>query len=304
MGTTVFSGVILEELLKNDRYEVVMVVTQPDRPFGRKRELKPPYVKEMALKHQLSVFQPEKLNDHAEKIAAVKPDVIVTCAYGQIVSQEILDIPTYQSINVHASLLPKYRGGAPIHWAIINGEQESGVTLMEMDAGMDSGAMISKEKVAIDLEDTMGDLEAKLMDASRILIQRDLGLYLDGQIKAEKQNEDEVTFAPIIRRKHEKINFNRDVEDVYNHIRGLIPWPVSHGILDDQRVKFHGVKMKRIAVKEEPGTILKVHEEGVDIACKEGYVTITDIQPAGKPITSPLDFMNGIGRTWKGKRFE
>lgn len=304
MGTTVFSGVILEELLKNDRYEVVMVVTQPDRPFGRKRELKPPYVKEMALQHQLSVFQPEKLNDHAEKIAAVKPDVIVTCAYGQIVSQEILDIPTYQSINVHASLLPKYRGGAPIHWAIINGEKESGVTLMEMDAGMDSGAMISKEKVAIDLEDTMGDLEAKLMDASRVLIQRDLGRYLDGQIKAEKQNEDEVTFAPIIRRKHEKIDFNRDVEDVYNHIRGLIPWPVSHGILDDQRVKFHGVKMKRSAVKEEPGTILKVHEEGVDIACKEGYVTITEIQPAGKPVTSSLDFMNGIGRTWKGKRFE
>ena len=275
MGTTVFSGVILEELLKNNRYEVVMVVTQPDRPFGRKRELKPPYVKEMALKHQLSVFQPEKLNDHAEKIAAVKPDVIVTCAYGQIVSQEILDIPTYQSINVHASLLPKYRGGAPIHWAIINGEKESGVTLMEMDAGMDSGAMISKEKVVIDPEDTMGDLEAKLMDASRYLSKEIWVVIL--MVKLKQRNKMKMRLLSLLSfvENMKRLILIRDVEDVYNHIRGLIPWPVSHGILDDQRVKFHGVKMKRSAVKEEPGTILKVHEEGVDIACKEGYVTIT-----------------------------
>lgn len=304
MGTTVFSGVILEELLKDEEYEIVMVVTQPDRPFGRKRKLKAPHVKEMALKEGLEVFQAEKLNDHAQTIAEAKPDVIVTCAYGQIVSQEILDIPRLGAVNVHASLLPKYRGGAPIHWAIFNGEKESGVTLMEMDAGMDSGAMIAKEKVFIDHEDTMGDLEAKLMEASRKLIQRDLKAYLKGELEAVAQNEEEVSFAPIIRRKHEKIKFEQDVEDVYNHIRALIPWPVSYGLLEGERVKFHAVEMTRQAMDAQAGTVLSVHKDGLDIACENGFVTITRIQPAGKPVTDPVDFMNGVGRNWKGKRFE
>lgn len=304
MGTTPFSGVILEELLKDDAYEIVMVVTQPDRPFGRKRKLKAPFVKEMALKHDLKVFQPERVNDHVDKLKECQADLIVTCAYGQIISQDILDLPRFGAVNVHASLLPQYRGGAPIHWAILNGEKESGVTLMEMDAGMDSGAMIAKEKVVISDEDTMGDLESKLMDASRPLIQEGLKAYLKGEIKAVPQEESEVSFAPIIRREHEKIDFHQDVEKVYNHIRAFIPWPVSYGLLEGERVKFHAARMKRENVSEKTGTVLKVHREGVDIACENGFVTITKIQPAGKPVTDPVDFMNGVGRNWKGKRFE
>ena len=303
MGTTPFSCVILEELLKIDDLKLVAVVTQPDRPFGRKRVLKAPIVKEFALKENLYVLQPKKLNDHADEIRALKPDVIVTCAYGQIVSQEILDIPRIKSINVHASLLPKYRGGAPIHWSIIKGETETGVTLMEMDAGMDSGAMIAKESVKIDHLDTMGDVEQKLMAASRTLLQKSLMPYLQGGIQAVAQNPDEVTYAYTISAKDELIDFNQDVKTVYNHIRGLIPWPVSHAYLDNERVKFHGVLLHEKEIQAKPGTVLAVHEAGTDIACLNGYVTITVIQPAGKPKTAPLDFMNGIGRDWKGKIF-
>lgn len=303
MGTTPFSCVILEELLKIEALDVVGVVTQPDRPFGRKKVLKAPIVKEFALKAGLNVLQPKKLNQHADAIRALAPDVIVTCAYGQIVSQEILDIPTIKSINVHASLLPQYRGGAPIHWSIIKGEQKTGVTLMEMDAGMDSGAMIAKEAVTIAHEDTMGDVEAKLMCASRTLLQKSLMPYLKGEIAAIAQDEQAVSYAYTIQAKDEHIDFDRDVFTVYNHIRGLIPWPVSFALLDGERVKFHGVTMMEKTITEKPGTILKVHEKGTDIACCNGFVTITKIQPAGKPKIAPLDFMNGLGRDWKGKIF-
>lgn len=304
MGTTPFSCVILEELLKMETIEVVGVVTQPDRPFGRKKKLKAPIVKEFALKQGLKVLQPIKLNDNASMIEDLNPDLIVTCAYGQIVSQKILDIPHKGSINVHASLLPKYRGGAPIHWSIINGENKTGVTLMEMDAGMDSGNMIAKESVSIEKDDTMGSVEKKLMDASRVLMRKYFIPFVKGEIKSEKQDESLVSFAYTIRAEDEYVDFNRDVNEVYNQIRGLIPWPVAHGILEGQRVKFHGVSMAETKVDKPAGTVLSVHDKGTDIACLNGYVTITKIQPFGKPALDALDFMNGMGRDWKGKVFQ
>lgn len=302
MGTTDFSKVVLEELIKEE-YEIVGVVTQPDRPFGRKKKLKAPIVKEVALENNILVMQPENIKKSIDDINALDADLIVTCAYGQIVPIEVLNHPKYKSVNVHASLLPKYRGGAPIHWSIINGENKTGLTLMQMDEEMDSGDIITQREVTIEDTDTMGDVERKLIEQSKLLINVDLKAYLNGEVSPRKQKEDEVTYAYTIRKKDEYIDFNRDVEMVYNHIRGLIPWPVSYSLYNGDRVKFHDVTMTREVLNVEPKTILSVHENGVDIACKNGYVTITKIQPAGKPVTAPKDFMNGIGRNWKGNKF-
>ncbi|UPU39196.1 methionyl-tRNA formyltransferase [Erysipelothrix sp. Poltava] len=164
MGTTHFSCVVLQQLL-DDGYDVVAVVTQPDRPFGRKKVLKAPPVKELAIEHQITVIQPIKIKESIEDVLAFEPDLVVTCAYGQIVPKAILDYPKFLCLNVHASLLPKFRGGAPIHWSIIRGEKETGVTLMRMDVGMDSGDMLSSRSVSIEDQDMMGDVEAKLMEA-------------------------------------------------------------------------------------------------------------------------------------------
>lgn len=303
MGTTPFSCVVLDELLKNN-YDVVAVVTQPDRPFGRKRILKASPVKEMAIALGIPVLQPEKIKRGVDEILSYQPDLIVTCAYGQIVPKIILDYPKYLCLNVHASLLPKFRGGAPIHWSIIRGETETGVTLMRMDVGMDSGDMLAKRSVPIEFTDTMGDVEAKLMDVSRELIRHDLRNYLQGKLDFVAQNPQEVTLAYTIHREDERIDFNVDALEVYNHIRGLIPWPVAHGILDGHNVKFHGVRWIDINHATMPGTILEVSQEGVLIACKKDAVCITKIQPFGKPVLEPGDFMNGIGREWKGKIFE
>lgn len=302
MGTTEFSKVILQELVE-ESYELVALVTQPDRPFGRKRKLKAPITKTYALENDIKVIQPEKIKDAIEEINALDADLIVTCAYGQIIPIEILDHPKHKSVNVHASLLPKYRGGAPIHWSIINGDKTTGLTLMEMDAGMDSGAMISQREVSIEHSDTMGDVERKLMSVSKPLIKEDLELYLEGNLPAKTQDSDKVSFAYTIKKEDELINFNQDVEKVYNHIRGMIPWPVSYALLEGERVKFHAVEMTKKPQHEKPGTVIAVSKEAVDIACIDGYVSITKIQPFGKPAMDSNDFMNGFGEVWKGKVF-
>lgn len=302
MGTTPFSKVVLQELV-NESFEVIALVTQPDRPFGRKRELKAPITKEFALKHNIKVLQPNKIKDSIKEINDLNADLIVTCAYGQIVPIEILNHPKHKSINVHASLLPKYRGGAPIHWSIINGDCKTGMTLMEMDAGMDSGNIITQEEVDIEVDDTMGTLEKKLMLASQTLIKRDLKAYLQGDIESQKQAEDQVTYAYTIKKEDELIDFKQDVEKVYNRMRGLIPWPVSYALLEGERVKFHQVKMIKKHHNLVPGSITDIHEEGMDIACLNGFVRISKIQPFGKPVMTSIDFMNGFKESWKGKIF-
>lgn len=303
MGTTPFSCVILQQLI-DDGYDVVAVVTQPDRPFGRKKVLKASPVKEMAFEHGIPVLQPERIKNSVDEVLAMQPDLVITCAYGQIVPKPILDYPKYKCLNVHASLLPKFRGGAPIHWSIIRGEKETGVTLMLMDVGMDSGDMLTSRSVPIAADDTMGDVEAKLMHVSKDLIHVDLARYLNGELVFVPQDKDAVTLAYTIQRDDEFISFNQDVHIVYNHIRGLIPWPVGYGRLEGENVKFHQAKMIETVQSKVPGTITQVTDEGITIACLNGSVIITRIQPAGKPVTAAKDFANGIGRDWKGKIFE
>ncbi|NLW15247.1 MAG: methionyl-tRNA formyltransferase [Erysipelothrix sp.] len=303
MGTTYFSNVVLNQLLE-DGFNVVGVVTQPDRPFGRKKELKAPLTKELAIQHQIPVLQPESIKNSIDEVLALKPDCIVTCAYGQIVPKGILDYPKYKSLNVHASLLPKHRGGAPIHKSIIAGDTETGVTLMFMDVGMDSGDMLAKEKVSIEKDDTFGDVEAKLMEASKILIHKYLPLYLDGKIEAEKQNKDDVTYAYAIKREEEFVSFKQDADIVYNHIRGLIPWPTSYGVLDGLNIKIHGAKKLDEIHNHALGTIVDINTDGVLVAVENGYILLTSVQPAGKPKMSNQDIVNGYKTLWKGKVFE
>lgn len=300
MGTTEFSCAILETLLE-EKYDIVGVVTQPDRPFGRKKELKSSPVKLWAQKHNIPVYQPEKIRKNINEINNVGADLIITCAYGQIVPIEILNYPKYKAVNIHASILPKYRGGAPIHKAIIMGEKETGLTLMKMDAGMDSGDILSIEKVTIDEEDTFKDVEKKLMDISVPLIKNGLPLYIENPMNSIPQNEDDVTFAYALKKEEELIDFSNSTDKVYNHIRGLIHWPIGYALLDRDRVKFHGVK--KDILKGNPGEILQVDKEGVVIATNDGSVRITSIQPFGKPALSSQDFYNGFKDTWVGKKF-
>ena len=303
MGTTVFSNVVLQELI-NGEYNIVGVVTQPDRPFGRKKILKAPATKELALEHKINVLQPEKIKDAYEDIKALNPDIIITCAYGQFVPVSILEIPRLRALNVHASLLPKYRGGAPIHKSIINGDTKTGVTLQFMEKGMDTGDVLAEVIVDIDFEDTFGDLEAKLMEASKELIKKDLPKYINGELKPVKQDENEVTFAYAITREEEYVSFDRDGLEVYNQIRGLIPWPTSYGVLDGQNIKFHGVKFIEKDHNYPSGKIVEVNEEGTLVACKTNLVLITSIQPAGKPKMKNIDIVNGFKNQWEGKQFE
>lgn len=302
MGTTPFSCVVLQQLL-DDKYDVVGVVTQPDRPFGRKQILKPSPIKELALLNNLVVLQPESIRKEYQDVLDLEPDLIVTCAYGQIVPKVILDYPNKGCLNVHASLLPKFRGGAPIHWSIIRGETETGVTLMHMDVGMDSGDMIAKQSVSIEDKDTMGDVEAKLMKASQVLIHEDLKKYLAGELTSIKQDEAQVTLAYTIKKEDEFISFNRPVRDVYNHIRGLVPWPVGYGILDEKRVKLHAAEYQHKKVNEPAGTILKVTTEGIEVACIDGIVILKRLQTEGKQAMDVKDIANGVGRDWTGKVF-
>lgn len=303
MGTTPFSCVVLKQLI-DDGHEIAGVVTQPDRPVGRKRILTPSPIKVMAQEYGFHVIQPHRIKESEDEIIALDVDCIVTCAYGQIVPVSILYAPRLRSVNVHASLLPKYRGGAPIHWSIIRGERETGVTLMFMDKGMDSGDMLAQRSVEIADADTFGDVEAKLMDASKILIHEDLNAYFEGKLQAKKQDASQVTYAYTIQRDDEYVSFQRQGLSVYNHLRGLIPWPVGYGILDSTAIKIHSVSYRESQHSYAAGEVIDFTDEGLYVAVEGGIVKCKSIQISGKPIQSNRDILNGVGRHWKGRRFE
>ena len=236
MGTPDFSVPVLETIIK-DGYEVVGVVTQPDRPVGRKRLLTPTPVKQKALEHGIPVFQPEKIREDYQTVLDWNPDLIITAAFGQIIPKVLLDAPKFGCINVHASLLPKYRGGAPIHQAIIDGEAETGVTIMYMDVKMDTGDMISKVVVPIGEKDHTGSMFEKLSEAGAKLLSQTLPELLAGRLVATPQNHEEATFAFNIKRENERMDWSKPARVLYNQVRGLHPWPVAFTQLDDLTVK-------------------------------------------------------------------
>ncbi|MDF2683625.1 MAG: methionyl-tRNA formyltransferase [Brevibacillus sp.] len=299
MGTPDFAVSSLEALLK-EGYNVVGVVTQPDRPVGRKQVMTPPPVKEAALRHGLLVLQPEKIKADAalDEVIALAPDLIVTAAYGQILPKRLLDVPRFGCINVHASLLPKYRGGAPIHKSIVEGEKESGVTIMYMVEALDAGDMLSKVVVPIEERDTVGSLHDKLAAGGSSLLIDTVPRLLAGELKAEAQDHAAATFAPNIKRADEQIDWTRTAEQIYNQVRGLNPWPVAFTTHSGKVWKIWWVeKQVSDGNGQEAGTIIAREEDGLVVACGRGAVKITELQPEGKKRMSALDFLRGAGNS-------
>ncbi|GED24313.1 methionyl-tRNA formyltransferase [Brevibacillus agri] len=297
MGTPDFAVSSLDALIEAG-YNVIGVVTQPDRPVGRKQVLTPPPVKEAALRHGLAVLQPEKIKaeEALEEVLALSPDLIVTAAYGQILPKRLLDAPPFGCINVHASLLPKYRGGAPIHKAIVDGEAESGVTIMYMVEALDAGDMLSKVVVPIEERDTVGLLHDKLAVAGSRLLLETVPRLLAGEIQPEAQDHSAATFAPNIKRADEKIDWTKSAAQIYNQVRGLNPWPVAFTTYEGKVWKLWWVeKMPEAGSKKAPGTIIAREEDGLVVACGSGAVKITELQPEGKKRMSALDFLRGAG---------
>ena len=298
MGTPAFSVPILDALVAAD-YEVVAVVTQPDRPVGRKRVLTPPPVKVGALKHGLEILQPEKISGspEMERIIALEPDLIVTAAFGQFLPEKLLQAPKFGAINVHASLLPKYRGGAPVHYAIMNGESETGVTIMEMIKKMDTGDIISQGALPITATDDVGSMFDKLSALGTELLLATLPDYLAGKITPQVQNEADVTFSPNISREEEAIDWQKNAEMIDSQIRGMRPWPVAYTMLGDNRWKLFEVAVSDETTTAEPGTIIDITKKDFAVACGEGTVLrVLRLQPAGKGQLSAQEFINGVGQ--------
>ncbi|WP_017186424.1 methionyl-tRNA formyltransferase [Alkalibacillus haloalkaliphilus] len=294
MGTPDFSVPVLERIIEQG-YDVAAVVTQPDRPKGRKKVLTPSPVKECALKHELPVLQPEKIRHDYRNILDYKPDLIVTAAYGQILPKEILEEPPFGCINVHASLLPKLRGGAPIHYSILEGHDETGVTIMYMVKALDAGAMISKDQVKIEESDHVGTLHDKLSEVGANLLVDTLPKLFAGEIEAEEQNHDEATFAYNIKREQERIDWNKSQQDIYNHIRGLHPWPVAFTTYQGQTVKLWWGEKVNQTIDQTPGTIVAIDDQvGISVATgDQKLINITELQPAGKKRMKTVDFLRG-----------
>ena len=297
MGTPDFSVPVLRQII-NDGYNVIGVVTQPDRPVGRKRVLTPPPVKVEALKHNIPVFQPEKIRDRVEldKIISLKPDLIVTAAFGQILPKELLDAPKYGCINVHASLLPELRGGAPIHYAIIQGKKKTGITIMYMVEKLDAGDILTSVEVPITEEDNVGTMHEKLSEAGALLLSETLPPLLEGSLTAIPQNHSRATFAANIKREQEKIDWTKTGEEIYNHIRGLNPWPVAFTMMEGQVLKIWRSEKVKEAASEVPGTILKVEEDGITVGTgNETAIKIIELQPSGKTKMMSEVFLRGAG---------
>ena len=290
MGTPEFSVPVLEMLIHETN--VILVVTQPDSYVGRHHELTFSPIKKVALEHNIEVYQPEKIRNEYERILEVNPDIIITCAYGQIIPKILLDTPKYKAVNVHASLLPKLRGGSPIHRAIMNGYDETGITIMYMAPGMDDGDIIKSEKVKIEENDNVGTLHDKLSILGSKLLLETLPSIFNGTNERVKQDEKEVTFAYNIKREEEKIDFNKTAREVFNHIRGLYPFPCSYTEINGEIVKICESKIGQ-STSGEVSTITNVYKDSIGIKCADKEILITRVKPSGKKEMSARDYING-----------
>lgn len=295
MGTPDFSVPVLNQIIE-DGYDVIGVVTQPDRPVGRKRVLTPPPVKVAAIVHHIPVFQPKKIREEYEQIIALEPDLIVTAAFGQILPNEILEAPKYGCINVHASLLPELRGGAPIHYAIMQGKEKAGVTIMYMVEKLDAGDMLTKVEVPIEESDHVGSMHDKLSVAGAKLLSETIPQLLEGKLTPEKQDESLATFAPNIKREQEKIDWTKTGEEIYNHIRGMHPWPVAYTTMNGTVMKVWWGEKQATTKEATPGEIIEKERDGFIVATGNGTaIKITDLQLSGKKRMTGEQFINGSG---------
>lgn len=292
MGTPDFSVPVLEGLIKETN--VILVVTQPDKKVGRKGILTASPVKQLATLNNIKVLQPEKIRNEYEEIIALKPDMIITCAYGQIIPKAILDCPKYGCINVHASLLPKLRGGAPIHHAIIDGYSKTGITIMYMDEKMDSGDIITQEEIIISDSDTTETLHDKLSLIGKNLLLKTIPNIINQTITRTKQDEDEVTFGFNINKEDEIINFSKTTREVFNQVRGLNSWPVGYTMFDGKRMKIYETEISKTNSNLSPGQITAIYEDGIGVKTLDGEIILKTIQLEGKNKMPVKLFLNGI----------
>lgn len=298
MGTPDFAVGSLQALCESGKHEILAVVTQPDRPKGRGNKLLQTPVKEYALEQGLTVYQPQKVKtpEFVELLHELQPELIVVAAFGQFLSKEILELPKYGCINVHASLLPKYRGAAPIQYAIIKGEKESGVTIMQMDIGMDTGAMLDKVVVPIEENTTMGELHDALREQGATLLLQVIDKIAAGTAVAEPQDEAQATYATLLDRSMEHIDWSKTAQEVHNLIRGFNPAPSTFTKLPNGKsLKIWGSKMTDKSSAAAAGTIIETGKHSFFVACGEGVLEITEVQPESKKRMPAQVFLNGRG---------
>ena len=292
MGTPEISSRVLEGLISNG-FNIVAVIAQPDRPVGRKKILTPVPTKAVATKYNIPVYQPVKIRKEYEFVNELKPDLILTLAYGQIVPQGLLDIPTYGAINLHGSLLPKYRGAAPIQYALLNNEKVTGMTLMRMVKEMDAGEMYDTEEVNISEDDNSTSLFIKMGDAALRLALRALPLFLEGKLVGKPQDESLVSFAPSIKPEEEKINLEDSKERIIGKIRALSDTPGAYLYLDELKLKIYKAKIINDEVNHIVGSIIKADKGGLYLQCSNGVISLLDIQKEGKNRMDYKSFING-----------
>lgn len=295
MGTPDFAVPVFKALAEN--YNVVAVVTQPDKKVGRKQVLTPSPIKKASAEFNIPVLQPVRIKDEYEDVLKYKPDMIITCAYGQIIPKLLLDYPKYKCINVHASLLPKLRGGAPIHHAIMDGYDKTGITIMYMDTKMDTGDIISKSETDITKDDTLGSLHDRLSEMGKDLLLETLPNIIKGNIKRVKQDESEATYGYNITKEDEKIDFNKSNIEVDNKVRALNPTPGAYTTLNGKRLKVYDVRLSdRYYANTKPGTIVGFEKDGIRVVAGNKEVILTDIAIEGKKRCLVKDYLNGIDK--------
>lgn len=292
MGTPTFAVPVLKSLIEN--YNVVLVVSQPDREKDRKGNILMTPTKEVAIENNIPVYQPLKIKEEYQTVLDYKPDIIITCAYGQIIPDIILDYPEYGCINVHGSLLPKLRGGAPIHHAIINGDKETGITIMYMVSKMDAGDIINWRNIKIEENDNLDYIYNKMSVLGSELLIDTLPSIFNKTNSRIKQDESLVTFGFNIRKEEEKIDFNKSSIDIHNRIRGLSSTPGAYAMLDNKRVKIYESFITDKVSNKDPGTIIDINKNGMFVATKDNVIKITDLKIEGKKRCKIQDFINGI----------
>jgi methionyl-tRNA formyltransferase len=296
MGTPVFACPTLQKLLERGE-DVIAVVTQPDRPKGRGQKTVPPPIKELAEQNGIPVLQPLKVRapEFIEAMKGMKPDLIVVVAFGQILPKALLDIPRFGCINVHASLLPRYRGAAPLNWCIINGEAETGVTTMLMDEGLDTGAMLLKKTTLIDPEEDTQSLHDRLSVLGAETLSDTLDMLIDGRLDPEKQDDSLSCYAPMLKKEHGLIDWSSPPLDIKNMVRGMSPWPGAFTWLNGKMVKIFRVRIcgTEDRTPASPGTVLKADREGIKVACNGGAIIIDELQLEGRKRLSAGEFLAG-----------
>jgi methionyl-tRNA formyltransferase len=295
MGSMEFASIILEAL--HEKYPVSLVVTQPDKPVGRKKVLMGTPVKEKAMELGIEIFQPVSIRKDNQRILSEEFDFIIVVAYGQLIPESILYHAKHQAINVHASLLPKYRGGSPMHRAIINGDKITGVTIMYMEKALDSGSILNQEECEITEEDNVKTLEIKLANLGKTLLLETINKFKQGTVQAVPQNDSLVSYAYNFKPHELRLSFNKTAEDFYNQVRGMNPWPISEIYIDQQRIKVYEVDYLSENFSTNVKEVVKIDKSGVYIQCASGVVILKEIQLAGKKKMDIVAFMNGIGKS-------